>query len=91
LDDIDPPHTNKNYDYLLSMPIWSLTKERVEQVENQLGKKHTELSLLEKQSIEDLWNADLEKFKQEWQPGRSPDEKPPRQMMVKQIAAPKAI
>jgi DNA topoisomerase-2 len=35
---------DKDYDYLLSMPIWSLTLERAQKLESQLKEKEKELS-----------------------------------------------
>jgi len=48
------------YDYLLGMPIWSLTYERVEELKRQSNEKTVELNNLERTSIEDLWIRDLD-------------------------------
>ncbi|KAI9706126.1 MAG: DNA topoisomerase 2 [Candelina mexicana] len=59
--------TNANgYDYLLGMPIWSLTKERVEKLLQQIGDQETEIDKLIKLSKEDLWTKDLDDFIAEW-------------------------
>jgi DNA topoisomerase-2 len=55
------------YDYLLSMPLWSLTKERVEALENDKKTKEGELNALLKKSPKDLWNDDLEAFLEKWE------------------------
>lgn len=50
------------YEYLLGMPLWCLTVERIEQLEKQQKKKKHELEELEKTSIETLWEQDLDDF-----------------------------
>ena len=48
------------------MPIWSLTKERVEKLLKQIGDRETDIDELIKLSKEDLWNRDLDEFIAEW-------------------------
>lgn len=48
------------------MPIWSLTKERVEKLLKQVGDKEIEIDTLIKLSKEDLWTRDLDDFLAEW-------------------------
>ncbi|KAI9811082.1 MAG: DNA topoisomerase 2 [Pycnora praestabilis] len=55
------------YDYLLGMAIWSLTKERVEKLLQQIGDKESEIDALIKLSKEDLWTKDLDCFINEWE------------------------
>merc|ERR1712217_865486 len=50
----------KGYDYLLGMPIWSLTLERVEELKKQNQIKTQELNNLQKMTIEELWTRDLD-------------------------------
>ena len=54
------------YDYLLGMPIWSLTKERVERLLKQVGDVEDAIDTLIKLSKEDLWKRDLDEFLEEW-------------------------
>lgn len=54
------------FDYLLGMPMWSLTQERVEKLRRQIGEKETEIDVLIKLSKEDIWNHDLDEFINEW-------------------------
>jgi DNA topoisomerase II len=54
------------YDYLLGMPLWSLTQERVDKLERQKGDKEDEINILDKKSIKDLWKADLDDFIDTW-------------------------
>ncbi|KAL8761119.1 MAG: hypothetical protein Q9184_002719 [Pyrenodesmia sp. 2 TL-2023] len=55
-----------SYDYLLGMPLWSLTQERVERLRKQIGDQELEVDALLKKTKEDLWNADLDDFINEW-------------------------
>ena len=48
------------------MPIWSLTKERVEKLLKQVGDKELEIDELLKLTKEDLWKRDLDDFIAEW-------------------------
>ena len=54
------------YDYLLGMPIWSLTKERIERLLRQVGEVEEAIDKLIKCSKEDLWKSDLTEFIEEW-------------------------
>ena len=55
-----------SFDYLLGMPIWSLTQERVEKLLKQIGDKEIEIDTLIKLSKEDIWAKDLDDFIAEW-------------------------
>ncbi|KKY29190.1 putative dna topoisomerase ii [Phaeomoniella chlamydospora] len=56
-----------SYDYLLGMPLWSLTQERVDKLLKQIGDKEMEIDTLIKLSKEDLWERDLDEFIAEWE------------------------
>lgn len=63
--DINAPSL-ATYEYLLGMPIWSLTRERYEKLLQQRGNKEIELNSLLKLSAKDLWNKDLDEFVIGW-------------------------
>ena len=48
------------------MPIWSLTRERIDKLLKQVGDKELEIDELIKLSKEDLWRKDLDEFINEW-------------------------
>jgi len=48
-----------DYDYLLGMNLWSLTYEKVEEIKKQLRIKEEELKEMQKKTIEQFWDADL--------------------------------
>ena len=50
------------YDYLLNMPIYSLTQEKVVSLTAERDKKAQELDTLKAKTAKDLWNADLDEF-----------------------------
>ena len=51
------------YDYLTHMPIYSLTKEKVDELEETLSKKEKDKSELESKTVTDLWKTDLATIK----------------------------
>ncbi|KAH7157802.1 DNA topoisomerase II [Dactylonectria estremocensis] len=55
-----------DYDYLLSMPIWSLTQERLDKLNEEFRKKKEEHDALDVLSDKDLWCRDLDQFAVEW-------------------------
>ncbi|KAG1746828.1 DNA topoisomerase [Suillus lakei] len=56
-----------DYDYLLGMAIWSLTREKIEKLLQQAADKDAELLALLERSPNDLWNEDLDTFMKEWE------------------------
>ncbi|XP_029954147.1 DNA topoisomerase 2-alpha [Salarias fasciatus] len=57
--------TGPDYNYLLSMPMWFLTKEKKEELCRQRDAKLTELNTLKKKTPSDLWKEDLAAFSEE--------------------------
>ncbi|KAI9089602.1 DNA topoisomerase [Phlyctochytrium arcticum] len=55
-----------DYNYLLSMPIWNLTMEKVQKMTNDRDQKQQELEILLATDAKDLWRADLCAFLEEW-------------------------
>ena len=74
-DDEEPALGSDSYDYLLGMAIWSLTKERVEKLRQQIGDKELEIDALIKLSKEEIWRNDLDGFLEEWRYQLDDDEK----------------
>ncbi|KAI9710070.1 MAG: DNA topoisomerase 2 [Chrysothrix sp. TS-e1954] len=54
------------YDYLLGMPIWSLTQERFEKLKRNIGDREAEHKTLTKTSTKEIWTRDLDDFLEEW-------------------------
>lgn len=52
----------KEYNYLLNMPIWSLTYERVEQLKAEYAKKAAELETLMGTEITHMYQNDIDEF-----------------------------
>ena len=52
----------KEYDYLLTMPLWSLSEEKIEDLSKQMKNKKSEHDQLEKTHIYQLWDTDLNIF-----------------------------
>lgn len=68
---VDDIHSSFNiygsFDYLLGMKIWSLTKEKYEDLLKRKQEKEVELELLLNLSSKDLWNKDLDDFIKQYQ------------------------
>merc|ERR1712071_751181 len=54
-----------DYSYLLSMPMWSLTKERIDKLEAEVLKRQKELKKVKNTTVEQFWLTDLEEFEVE--------------------------
>ena len=65
-DDVEKDAEAGAYDYLLGMAIWSLTLERVQKLQKQIGEKQAEIDALIKLSPKELWTTDLDAFIDEW-------------------------
>ena len=50
----------ESYNYLLSMPIYNLTFEKIQELEKQHKNKETEYNDLSKKLIKDIWLEELE-------------------------------
>lgn len=47
------------FNYLLSMPLWNLSYEKVEEIKKSRKEKESEYMALQKTSIKELWLQDL--------------------------------
>uniref|UniRef100_A0A7S2ZB09 DNA topoisomerase (ATP-hydrolyzing) n=2 Tax=Rhodosorus marinus TaxID=101924 RepID=A0A7S2ZB09_9RHOD len=56
------PSESVNYDYLLSMPLWSLTLERVQKLIADRDQKVVEMSNMEKSTAKDIYRFDLDRL-----------------------------
>jgi len=60
----DHPKDATGYDYLLSMPLWSLTRERVQELQRQHQEKAAELARMQATRPSELWLDDLTRLEQ---------------------------
>ncbi len=51
--------SGKEYDYLLSMPLWSLTKERILKLSNDIVEKQAEIEEMLNTAARTMWDRDL--------------------------------
>ena len=64
LDKNDKIHRiDDNYNYLLLMPIHSLTQEKMEELKTQIDEKKDEYKKIKNTSIQDMWINDLNELK----------------------------
>ena len=66
-EDEEESGSDRDYDYLLSMPIWSFTQERLDRLKKQIEAKKDQYDELDSKSEKDLWCADLDEFSKEWE------------------------
>ena len=58
--------TDSNYNYLLSMPIYNLTMEKIEELKKQQSDKENQYEELDKLTIEKMWLIELDKLEKEY-------------------------
>merc|ERR1719495_3105862 len=51
-----------DFDYLMSMPMWNLTQEKIDELCKKRDEKRQELNELKATSKEELWRRDLREF-----------------------------
>ncbi|XP_049270629.1 DNA topoisomerase 2-alpha [Rhipicephalus sanguineus] len=61
-EDRDKDGGSVHYNYLLGMPLWSLTQERKDDLLKKRDEKREELQVLRRKSPENLWEEDLDAF-----------------------------
>lgn len=59
-EDSNAATASRGYNYLLSMNIWALTKERVDKLRAELQDREKEYADLDSKTLEQLWIADLD-------------------------------
>jgi len=62
LETLNFPHVGNNYDYLLRMPIFSLTQERVDQLESEILETKASLSEIQNTTSIQWWMKELDEF-----------------------------
>jgi len=60
LENSNYPKEEESYDYLLRLPIYSLTFEKISELDNTCDLKEKALVLIKSKTPEDLWKIDLE-------------------------------
>lgn len=61
-DETGGDQSKKDFDYLLSMPIWNLTMEKKDEILKQQKAKGDELARLKAKTVDELWIDDLDNF-----------------------------
>jgi DNA topoisomerase-2 len=62
LEERDYPTEEDSYDYLLRLPIYSLTLEKINELNKQCETKKQELQLIKSKTGEELWKIDLQQL-----------------------------
>lgn len=55
-------NSKPSYDYLVGMPMWTLTQEKIDELETNYNEKKQELELYKNTSIQDLWLGELKEL-----------------------------
>lgn len=84
-----PDAEDHGFDYLLGMPIWSLTVERMEKLLRERDTKAEELRILQQQTEKDLWRRDLQEFSTYWEQALQPGPVDKKGKSSRKIAVPK--
>ena len=63
-NDTESVSDTRGFDYLLSMKLWSLTKEQIQKLEKDYDNKKKEYDALEQMTPEELWREDLTALKE---------------------------
>jgi len=53
-----------NFDYLLSMPLYSLTKDKIEELQKKITEKKAQIKHLEDMTEADIWMQELDAFEE---------------------------
>lgn len=61
-DDSQEEDSNKSYEYITSMPLFSLTDEKINELQDKLDNKQQELVQIESTSEKDQWKLELNEF-----------------------------
>ncbi|OZJ04290.1 hypothetical protein BZG36_02570 [Bifiguratus adelaidae] len=63
----DADDDSAGYNYLLSMPIWNLTLEKVEKLKVERAQVEADLNETARTTPKQMWNKDLDAFVEEWE------------------------
>jgi DNA topoisomerase-2 len=56
----------ESYDYLLQMPVYNLTKEKIDELKNQMQDKETEFNELNELTSEEMWLNELNDLQEKY-------------------------
>lgn len=57
------PHTAETYQYLFSLSILDITKEKIDNLDSQISKKNSEYKAINNSNAEELWKTDLQNLR----------------------------
>ena len=67
LDKLSTSQKSKaSYEFLIKMPIYSLTKEKIEELSKEKEDIEIKLKNLRSKKIESIWNDDIEEFEKHY-------------------------
>ena len=60
--DFDFENINNEYDYLIKLPIYSLSKDKIDELEKELEKLNNDYTTLFNKTIEEIWIEELDEL-----------------------------
>eukprot|EP00887_Chlorella_sp_A99_P005643 scaffold1.g5643.t1 len=84
------PATGLSYDYLLSMPLASLTLEKVQALQSEAGETEARVETLRGTTEQDMWRSDLDAFLESLELVEADEERRGAQLQRQQAKAAKA-
>ena len=57
---------SSEYNYLLNLPVYSFTLEKLEELKQEIETKENEHDTLEKKEIKDIWKEELDRFEKQY-------------------------
>merc|ERR1711994_255390 len=90
-DDEDDADSDKDFDYLMGMPMWSLTQERKDELCKKRDERQKELKKLQATSKEEMWLHDLDEFVAKLDEVEAKDNQETQQKGFKKVAGKKGM
>ena len=80
VNDNDDENVEVSYDYLTEMKLFSLTQDKIDELQKLLDAKQSELGIITRTTIEEQWSKEIEEFEEEYNEwvNRKPDEIKPK-------------
>ena len=72
----------KTYDYITTMQLFSLTQEKIDELNDKLKNKQEELAYVNSQSEIEMWNLELKEFSKAYKKWKVITEKPYNEDLV---------
>lgn len=62
VDDVDAKETDKSYKYLTDLPLFCLTQDKIDELEEKIRMKQKEYDVYYNTTLADLWKNEIKEF-----------------------------